>query len=186
VAGRSTGSLDRIENVATQSFEKWLSELLQESEGEIDRLLGDKTAVRFLIAWSMFETACFGGFMKAHQVESFSVRTASSPSFDVARIEDALSHFHSRYQAQTPYKNLMHKDKCERLDALLTKPHDSLTPEERLFFVTYVVYRFRNNIFHGNKGVSSWLEYRPQIQHCTRVMQYLISHSTANVQLKAA
>ena len=38
-----------------------------------------------------------------------------------------------------------------------------------------VVYRFRNNIFHGNKGVDSWLQYRPQIEKCTNVMQHLIT-----------
>ena len=48
-----------------------------------------------------------------------------------------------------------------------------------VFFLTFVVYRFRNNIFHGNKRVDAWLRFQPQIQDCIRVMQIMISHAAA-------
>lgn len=34
---------------------------------------------------------------------------------------------------------------------------------QRIFFLAIVAYRFRNNMFHGNKGVQSWLLYTKQI-----------------------
>lgn len=124
--------------------------------------------------------------MKSNQIESFAQRAASNPAFDVGALRKALSHFHARYQEKTPYKNLMHEATCARFDSLLKKPIETMTPDERVFFVAYVVYRFRNNIFHGNKGVHSWLEYRPQIQLCIGVMQCFVSHFTVGVELKAA
>jgi len=36
----------------------------------------------------------------------------------------------------------------------------------------------RNNIFHGNKGVESWLQFAEQIEMCQGVMQKLIDTST--------
>ena len=39
------------------------------------------------------------------------------------------------------------------MNALLGQPLDSFTTEDEVFFAAGVAYRFRNNMFHGNKGV---------------------------------
>ena len=39
-----------------------------------------------------------------------------------------------------------------------------LSDEEKLVLMIYVVYRYRNNIFHGNKGIESWSHYTSQIE----------------------
>src|SRR3990167_6907130 len=46
-----------------------------------------------------------------------------------------------------------------------------------IFFTTFVVLRFRNNIFHGNKYARNWMKYKDQIIHCTEIMQLFISHA---------
>ena len=48
-----------------------------------------------------------------------------------------------------------------------------------MYSVVVVVYRFRNNMFHGNKGVASWLRYREQIALCVLAMQEFIAHAEA-------
>jgi hypothetical protein len=71
----------------------------------------------------------------------------------------------------------MHKQKDERLSALVKQPFAKLTADEGLYFLVFVIYRYRNNIFHGNKGVQSWLCYREQVQCCIRAMQVMVSHA---------
>lgn len=52
-----------------------------------------------------------------------------------------------------------------------------MKPEDMVFFVAFVVYRYRNNMFHGNKGIHSWLQYGEQIRLCTEAMQAFVSHA---------
>ena len=63
------------------------------------------------------------------------------------------------------------------MPALIKKSFTELSTADKLFFLVFVVYRYRNNIFHGNKGVQSWLQYRDQIRRCTQVMQALVTHA---------
>jgi hypothetical protein len=172
--------------MSSQEFESWFAELEGQSTVEIERLLRDRTAVRFLIAWSMFETVCFAGFMKAREIQPFAERLTQAPAFDISGIRETFLHFHERYQNRTFYKRLLYNDKNDRFQALLAKPLAQLTAEETVFVVAFVVYRFRNNIFHGNKGVASWLAFTEQIGLCTKAMQQFISHSVAMARAKAA
>jgi len=80
--------------------------------------------------------------------------------------------------------------KLDKFKKILTKDISNLKPDEVIFFLVLVVYRYRNNIFHGNKGVESWLQFKDQIEYCIRIMQILIdtakkSHNKAlNCTLK--
>jgi len=69
----------------------------------------------------------------------------------------------------------MWKQKSPKLKAILSKDFEVLSADEIAFFTIFVVYRYRNNIFHGNKGVASWLKFQDQIKLCIKVMQTLIS-----------
>lgn len=160
-------------------FELWFADLFGESESEGERLLRDKTAIQFLIAWSLFESRCFSGFLKAETIQSYAERLTKVENFDVSSISDHAHYFHARYQEKRLHNNLMHKDKSAEFEAIRQSPVLTLTPTQAVFFSTFVVYRFRNNIFHGNKGVRSWLKFTEQIGRCTHVMQLLISHAEA-------
>lgn len=157
------------------SFPSWLSNCLGNSEAEIRRLLTDESALYFLIAWSLFESKCFQGFVKAEDIEDFAER--ASPTIDLTALQESAWHFYERYQNPTLRKRLMHNKNNPRLLELLAKPFSDIRNEEIIYLLVFVIYRYRNNIFHGNKGVQSWLNYQEQIKHCTRVMQVMISHA---------
>jgi hypothetical protein len=70
----------------------------------------------------------------------------------------------------------MHGQTSPDMDALVGKQLDSFHAWERLFFLAMVAYRFRNNMFHGNKGVQ-WLQYTEQIQLCTETIGHFVSHA---------
>lgn len=160
------------------AFEDWLSELFNKELGEVKRLIEDQLAIRFLIVWSIFEAKCFDGFVKSKDLEKFSNRIVAE-GLDISPIDRHVNYFHVRYQDKQLYSKLMHRDKLPRLEHLLTSQSEDLIPVERVYLVAAVVYRYRNNIFHGNKGVQSWLKFGEQIGRCTEVMQCFVSHAEA-------
>jgi hypothetical protein len=93
-------------------------------------------------------------------------------------LQEPVAHFHGRYQDKKLFKNLMHEDKREVLAGLLAKDLATLSYCEKINMLLIVIHRFRNNIFHGNKSVKSWLTYKVQINLCITAMQTFIDSST--------
>ncbi len=159
-------------------FEQWLATLLAQPETEVRRIVQDPTALHFLITWSLFESKCFAGFVTKIGIEPFAKRL-NDERFDSDLIAPHAAHFHARYQDPDRYRNLMHGQTSNKLDTVIRSPKDQMVAEDLIFLVAFVVYRFRNNMFHGNKRVQSWLGYREQIGLCTDAMQIFISHAEA-------
>ena len=159
----------------TDSFEKWFSSYLDQDESQVTMLLNDKTAIRFLITWSIFESDCFDGFVKFQQLNIYSKKIVNDKNFKRDRFIEALKYFHGRYQNLQAYNNLMYKQYSPKMEKIIKKDIGALTSSDEIFFLIAVVYRYRNNIFHGNKGVSSWLKFGVQIDFCRNIMQELIS-----------
>ena len=86
-------------------FERWLGSLFGEDGVKVQELLGNQTALQFLIAWSLFESKCFDGFVKKEQLEKFSKCTAAKSDFPMKRLERAAHHFHERYQVREHREN---------------------------------------------------------------------------------
>lgn len=160
------------------TFDQWFADYLQQDQIQVERLLRDKTATRFLIAWSLFESRCFGGFVQVNKLSAFAAHVTGTDAFRHEDFLESGKHFHSRYQDERRYKNLMHNQGSKELEDILSTPFDEVTDYQLIFMLLFVVYRFRNNIFHGNKGVESWLRYKEQIVFCLSVMQSLISLTT--------
>lgn len=158
------------------NFNFWFAEYLECKESDVQQLLNDKTAMHFLIAWSIFESKCFNGYIKAKEIYSYS-KNLTTEKFPPGQLNDWLKYFYERYQDNNLLRNLMYKHKHPDIKPLLKKNINNFSDEEKIFFLTTVVYRYRNNIFHGTKGIDSWLKFKDQINKCTRIMQILISHS---------
>lgn len=171
-----------IEGV-TMTFDQWFADYFQEDQLQVEHLLRDGTATRFLIAWSLLESRCFGGFVAVDKLSPFATDVTERATFRNESFREPGRHFHSRYQDKQCFKNLIHKkhknsNELEEFRGILSKQFDVLSDYQLVFMLLFVVYRFRNNIFHGNKGVESWLKYKEQIDFCLRVMQSLISLTT--------
>lgn len=163
--------------MAIENFDKWFADLLDQSEHEVKNLLSDRTATQFLIAWSILESKCFRGYIRIEELNDYAGRLVLDDSFDVGKISQAVGHFHARYQNETRLRHLLHRRREPKFEAVIARPLAKLEPQETVYLVLFTVYRFRNNIFHGNKGVQTWLQYTEQIDHCTLAMQAFISHA---------
>ena len=163
-----------------QSFTRWLGAMREQNEKQIRRLLADETATQFLLAWALFESKCFDGYLKARNLKPFVEKLyKQSGHFDRA-ILDASRHFHERYQDRRRLRNLAPKARTsdwmiEELGEMLSVTFDELEQRQQGVLTAYVVYRFRNNMFHGAKGIGSWLRYKEQIRFCIAAMQGFIS-----------
>lgn len=158
-------------------FEKWLAGLFGHDKADIALLLRSPTATQFLIAWSIFESKCFSGYVKFNEISDYSSRVVKEQKFDVKTVSESAAYFHKRYQDADLYRNLMHRQKSTAFDDLLSQDFRSLVPEDVVFLTIATIYRYRNNIFHGNKKVHAWLKFEPQIQRCTSMMQQFVNHA---------
>ena len=162
-------------NSQKPEFDQWLADYLEQDQHKVEHLLSDKTVTRFLIAWSLLESRYFEGFGYDKILSEFATKVTEDDAFQDKDFLELERYFHGRYQNKCCYKNLMHKQSSEKLKGILSTKFDTLSDYQRIFMLLFVVYRFRCNIFHGNKGVGSWLKYKEQIGFCLRVMQSLIS-----------
>jgi hypothetical protein len=162
-------------------FSKWLASILDERESDVQLLLDERFALHFLIAWSLFESKCFDGFLKAKGLTSFSEKQIAN-GLAPELLYDYARPFHERYQGKPEFSNLVQGDKtpkdvADHFRQCLSVPVSDLTPADLVFLVVFVVYRYRNNMFHGSKRVRSWLGYKEQILQCIGAMQVFVSHA---------
>ena len=64
------------------TFEVWYANLLGQRDFEVRRLLQDGAAIRFLIAWSMFEGRCFGDSANEEQIANLAERIVREGQID--------------------------------------------------------------------------------------------------------
>jgi hypothetical protein len=168
-------------NAPMTIFASWLADVLQGCKSDVDCLLDDETALHFLVAWSLFESKCFSGFLRAKCRPSFAEK-AVREGFAPLKVNGQLEHFHGRYSDKKKLAHLLHDETkdiavVKEFRRCLASPLTEMQDGDRVFAVAFVIYRFRNNMFHGNKRVESWLRYREQISLCTGAMQEFVAHA---------
>lgn len=164
-------------------FSRWLANLLGQSESDVKRILEDENALHFLIAWSLFEAKCFSGYMRSSKIDEYSNIITNQDLVDSEFLIEVASYFHERYQDKKRLKSLFDRDKTSlnQLKPILAKNFDEIEKRDRIFLVVLVIYRFRNNMFHGNKTVQTWLQFSKPILYCIQAMQLLVSHAETKV-----
>lgn len=165
------------------TFKTWLGELLKQNTYNVNKLLNDNTALHFLIAWSLFESKCFKGDFVARDIPRYALRIVEDASNDILLIRQHTQHFHVRYQDEIHRENMVPertpKNIREKWEECLRIPFEDLSLEQAVFLGTFVASRFRNNMFHGVKGIDDWLYSRPEIILCTEILQILVSLAEA-------
>lgn len=163
------------------TFDQWLAKYFNQEIAQVTKLLSNSTATRFLIAWSLLETSRFKGFAKLKLIEDFAIGEPGIAQLVNDELDNHVGFFLDRYQDPKKYKNLMNEQKSQRMNKLIGKNFQEFSSDEKIFFAMIVIYRYRNNIFHGNKGVASWLQYEECIIRCTEIMQLLIPMPRKNI-----
>ena len=164
------------------AFSEWLAKQLKaQSKEDIQKVCDEKYALYFLMTWNIFEKTLFDSDCRMGKALSASDLIGKlAVKFD-SQEQAALCRFFERYKNSSEYVRRLFNTTKEGKDVFasyLKKENfsDLLAEKEKAVkFALCIIIRYRNNMFHGNKGVSNWLEYRQQINDCTCLMQHFIS-----------
>lgn len=112
--------------------------------------------MNFALLWNMFEGRIFGKYIKKSGIDEKTPKIAKYIKEEV--IDDAFSYFKNRYVEEEEGK---YKFKHLYLDRTLNKTAietiyetlkvNSCMKEEKVKIILYIIYRLRNNLFHGEK-----------------------------------
>jgi len=151
-----------------ENLKIWIAKYDEVRAEEVESYFQNANVTGFLIIWTIFEQKKFGGLVKYNSLKSLL-------PFDTSSLSEQIAHFHDRYKCPKLYDNLKQSDSKPEIDDIIKKSIGELTQQDKCLFLLYVVYRYRNNIFHGNKGVNSWAQYTTEIQYCVDVMRTILS-----------
>lgn len=163
-----------------EPFDRWFASYFDQDAQQVARLLRDRLSVDFLLAWFMLESRCFKGNLTAEKLQTYAHTAAALDILNTPGITNATEFFHNHYQNEDNYRDLLRHDKSESFKKVIDTPHAKLGKADLVFMLLFVVYRFRHNIFNGDNGVQTWLQFHFEIEMCTLVMQALISTAAAH------
>ena len=152
-----------------------LSKILDVREEEINKSISNVDIIHFLLVWSNFETLIFDKYCRQS-----SIFDLNNSSFNDS-LQDDLGlyelYFIDRYK-KDPIKFVTLGPENRNHSQVRNYIYKSNSCEKctRLHFLVYIVFRYRNNIFHGNKGSLEWFLYEEPIQKCTEIMLLLLEN----------
>lgn len=166
--------------------ETWIKKAYSfKDDEELNTLYNNKIAINFLLVWARFEVINFDGFLKFELIDKISEKIVSEKSTSISLLDDYVKYFYERYtepdKGQHKLRGLCFKMKkcrkkgCDTPDCRTKKILDEelkeLTPKDKVYFLIYIVSRYRNNMFHGNKNAQNWIsQYEIPIEKCIQVM----------------
>ena len=110
----------------------------------------------FAVIWNIFEKKKMGNHASIFDVSDFVERL---PSIDNININEIFEYFKNRYTNNPNYANLFEalrwrdkeKDKKDETHRILLDK-DSID-KDKIKAVLYIIFRLRNNLFHGKKSI---------------------------------
>ncbi len=116
----------------------------------------DRAAIfNFTFLWSLFEAQIMGNFARADLICAKVDEWRAAGTLDAEQYDGELAYFRQRYFAEGvfthhfPHLNLRPADQRETVRSVLDGSNNN--PRDRLLTVMMIVWRFRNNLFHGEK-----------------------------------
>lgn len=187
----------KLYKIADKQVLTWLAENIdinteqggKASIDEIQDMLRNQIAVSYLLIWPIFERRHFGGFMQQEKIPK--AADILKDHYDralKADLDPIIEKFFKRYniysnrnnqfyrglQPNTKHTNSTFKMICSKRFFI------NLTSWEKIFLLLYVIYRYRNNIFHGSKNIDKWSKFTDQINDCLSGMMILANYMKTN------
>lgn len=133
--------------------ERWLSE---KAPGFKHLPAQDRNAIfHFAFLWSLFEAKVMDNFARADRIREKVDEWTVAGTLEAALYDEELHYFRRRYFANGalthhfPYLDLRAADHPELVRAVIEGANND--PRDRVLALLMIVWRLRNNLFHGAK-----------------------------------
>lgn len=150
---------------------EWLAKTLEIDGWLVSETVKNQMATVFLLIWPILETKVFNNDMSHRQITDISNLVKDELS-DI-ELDMVSRHFYDRYQDKNKYRKLVAGRDWTKIERVLDKPYNRIYKDEKIALMIFVVYRYRNNIFHGIKSIKEWKNFSEEIQLCIRFMVML-------------
>lgn len=139
----------------------------------------DRAAIfNFTFLWSLFEAQIMGSFARADLICSKVDEWRDTETLDAVHYDAELAYFRQRYYnngAFTPHFAHLHlrpADQPAVVQSVLDGSNND--PRDRLLTVLMIVWRFRNNLFHGEKWAYQLQGQLSNLTHANAVLMRLL------------
>lgn len=146
--------------------------------GELDP--SDRQAIHdFTLLWSFFEAQVLDCNGDIPQLQARVAAAADEGGIDLAPFEGALSYFQTRYFDEGKPTGLFDglwpgSKKAGRVEVEAVLSGAATTAPEKLIALFIIVYRLRNNLFHGSKWAYSFKGQLDNFTHAGTVLMRAI------------
>ena len=132
----------------------------------------------FSFLWSLFEAQVMDSFASVGRIRQRTDEWAASGTLEAELYDGELAYFRARYFADGalthhfPHLNLRPADRPELVEAVISGANND--PRDRMLALLMIVWRLRNNLFHGAKwayGIAGQCE---NFTHANAVLMRLL------------
>lgn len=159
--------------------EHWLNAY---APGYRDLTRADRRAIMvFSFLWSLFEARTMDNSANPKRIRRCIADWAALGTLQAERYDEELAYFRARYRvdaaltAHFPRLNLRPNDYPKLVEAVICNASDD--PQHRMLALLIIIWRLRNNLFHGSKWAYGFTDQRKNFIHANAVLvRILESH----------
>jgi hypothetical protein len=156
--------------------EQWLEERAPgfKSLPDADR----RVIFDFSFLWSLFEAQIMENFARADRIREKVDAWAADGTLEAAQYDLQLAYFRNRYFAEGalthhfPYLDLRPADHPALVQAVIEGANDD--PRDRMLALLMIVWRLRNNLFHGAKWAYQLRDQRENFTQANSVLMRML------------
>lgn len=132
----------------------------------------------FSFLWSLFEAQLQGGFAKANTIRDMVDNLVKFGVLNIGPFTGELAYFRHRYFADGkltnhfPHLNLRPGDSPQIVQAVIEGTSD--TARDQMLALLMIVWRLRNNLFHGAKWAYQLRDQLDNFTHANRVLMHVL------------
>lgn len=132
----------------------------------------------FAFLWSLFEAQVMGSSARSDRIRARIDEWAAAGTLQADHYDGELAYFRDRYFADGaltyhfPHLGLRPSDHPELVESVITGA--SKDPRDRMLAVLMIVWRFRNNLFHGAKWSYQLRDQRENFTHANAILMRLL------------
>lgn len=148
----------------------------------------DRSALfNFTFLWSLFEARVMNNFARADLIRAMADKWRDTGMLDADQYNAELAYFRARYFANGAFTHhfahlhLRPADQPDVVQSVLDGSNND--PRDRLLTVLMIVWRFRNNLFHGEKWAYHLQGQLSNFTHANAVLMRLLERHGQLIQM---